>query len=260
MALAPSRNARRGCGTRPEAINIRHPAPMAMRAASSLVSIPPEPIADPGPPGHPQMRLGQGRNLGDVLRLGIQVGVRGVEAVHVRQQNQAVGADHLGDAGREPVVVPVTDFLGRHGVVLVDHRYRAAFQERDQRVDGVEIAAPVLAVIQCQEDLCRGDPVGAQDLLVRMGQPDLTGRGRGLTFLQPRGTRIDTQGPGAERNGARRYDHDLLAGGAHGRDLRTDCLQPIALQFAGRPVHEQCRTDLQDTAPDLRQPFGIECC
>ena len=47
-----------------------------------------------------------------------------VEAVDVRQQHQRVGADQMGDKGREPVVVAEPDLVGGDRVVLVDDRDR----------------------------------------------------------------------------------------------------------------------------------------
>ena len=99
---------------------------------------------------HSQVGVGQRRNLFDVLGVRVQVGIGGIETVHVRQQYQAVGADHLRHARREPVIVSVTDFLCRHRVVLVDHGDSSALQQREERIRSVQVTAAVFAVVQRQ--------------------------------------------------------------------------------------------------------------
>ena len=98
------------------------PADTAILAARILVAMPPEPTSDARAAGH---AFDLGRDVQDAideLRAGVGVRVRGVQAVHVRQQQQAVRARHLRDARGQPVVVAVADLGGRYGVVLVDDR------------------------------------------------------------------------------------------------------------------------------------------
>ena len=49
--------------------------------------------------------------------------IRGVQPIDVGQQDQTIGAGHLCDARRQPVIVAVTDFSRRHGIVFIDHRH-----------------------------------------------------------------------------------------------------------------------------------------
>src|SRR5690606_39642159 len=63
--------------------------------------------------GVPDLRYARGAGAG---------GVAVVDAVHVGQQHQQVGADQVGDEGGEPVVVAEADLVGGDGVVLVDDR------------------------------------------------------------------------------------------------------------------------------------------
>ena len=86
-------------------------------------------------------------------RIGIARRRRGVEPVDVGEQHQAVGADHGGDAGGEPVVVAVADLGGRDGVVLVDDRHGPQLEQRRDGGAGVEIAAALLGVAERQQDL-----------------------------------------------------------------------------------------------------------
>ena len=89
------------------------------------------------------VELGHLRNM-----LGPRVDVRvgRIEAIDVRKQDQTVGADHLGDPGREAIIVAVADFLGCDGVVLVYDGHGAALQQGEQRVRSVQISSPTLAV------------------------------------------------------------------------------------------------------------------
>ena len=62
--------------------------------------------------------------------LGIERRRRGVEPVDVGEQHQQVGAHHGRDARRQPVIVAIADFGGRHRVVLVDDRHRLHLEQR----------------------------------------------------------------------------------------------------------------------------------
>ena len=48
-----------------------------------------------------------------------------VEAVDVGEQDERIGTRQVGDERGQPVVVPETDLVGGHGVVLVHHRHGA---------------------------------------------------------------------------------------------------------------------------------------
>jgi len=75
---------------------------------------------------------------------GARVGV--VQAVHVGEHDQRVGGDEVHHQRRQAVVVAELDLLGRHGVVLVDDRHRAKFQQRTKRVPHVEVPLAILQV------------------------------------------------------------------------------------------------------------------
>ena len=68
-------------------------------------------------------------DLGNEPRRRIEVRIRGVQAGHVRQQQQAIRARHLRDARRQPVVVAVADLGGGHRVVFVDDGQRTEFEQ-----------------------------------------------------------------------------------------------------------------------------------
>ena len=100
-----------------------------------------------GVAGHRFDLGGDARHQRNVPGVGVGGRRRVVEAVDVGQQHQQVGARHRGDAGGEAVVVAVADLGGGDGVVLVDDRHAAPFQELADGRAGVEIAPPLLGVV-----------------------------------------------------------------------------------------------------------------
>ena len=155
------------------------------------------------PAGHvPELALELG-DLVDVARGLVEARVRGIEAVDVGQEHEAVRADHLRDARREPVVVTVAQLLSRNGVVLVHDRNGAVVQQREQRLARVQIADAALAVVDREQHLRRFDPEAREHLLIRVSEQDLScGRG-GLAVLETRAARIHLELPHAERDRAR---------------------------------------------------------
>src|SRR3546814_15628879 len=75
-----------------------------------------------------------------MLRAGLRR-IAVIEAVDVRQQDDAARARRLRDARREPVVVAKADFLGRDAVIFVDDRHDAQGKEPVEGSRGVEVAA-----------------------------------------------------------------------------------------------------------------------
>src|SRR3546814_15463100 len=74
-----------------------------------------------------------------MLRAGLRR-IAVIEAVDVRQQDDAARARRLRDARREPVVVAKADFLGRDAVIFVDDRHDAQGQEPVEGPRGVAVA------------------------------------------------------------------------------------------------------------------------
>ena len=129
--------------------------------------------------------LDQRNEIGGHARLRRRV----VEAVDVGQQHQQVGARHGGDARREPVVVAVADLVGGDGVVLVDHRHAAPFEQLADGRARIEIAAALLGVAQGEQDLSGRDAVPAERLRPGARERDLPDRGGGLRVLEPAAAR-----------------------------------------------------------------------
>ena len=91
---------------------------------------------------HRQMRRGR-----------VLARVGGVEPVDIRQQDQRIGAGHLGDAGGQPVVVAEADLGGGDRVVLVDDGDAAELEQGAEGGAGIQVAAAVLAVLEREEEL-----------------------------------------------------------------------------------------------------------
>ena len=147
--------------------------------------------------------IGDRAHLGDVFCILVQRRVCRVEAVDIRQEDQRIGHDQLGNSRGQPVVIAVTDFFGGDGVVLVDNGNDRAFEQTAERTAGIEEAAPVLGVVRRQKDLCCRDAMPRKRLLVGMCEPYLPCSGRGLQILEPGAPYVDSEYGTADRDRAR---------------------------------------------------------
>ena len=107
---------------RPRSARTGMPAPVAIRAASTLVTMPPVPT--PARPVRPMATPARSSSprTSSMRRRVRPARVAGVESVHIGQQDQQVGVDQRGHQRGEAVVVAEADLLGGDGVVLVDDR------------------------------------------------------------------------------------------------------------------------------------------
>ena len=173
-----------GWAMRPSAITICVPADVAMRAASILVRMPPRESSEAAPPAIASISRRDALDDRDQLRLRIVLRRRVVEPGDIGQQNQQIGARHGRDARGEAVIVAVADFAGRDRIVLVDDGHGAHGAEARQRRARIEIAPPLLGVLQGQQHLARGDAVRAERLRPGARQRDLADRRRRLAVLE----------------------------------------------------------------------------
>ena len=187
------------------------PEPAAMVAASTLVTIPPVPV--PALPVRPMVT--PSRSCGPVTcgdPLGAVRGRAVVEGVDVGEQHEGVGADQVGDEGREPVVVAEADLMGGDGVVFVDHGHDAEVQQPVQGAQGVGVLAAAHEVFGGEEHLADGDAVGPEGVGVAGHQQPLAhARGR-LLGGEVAGTLGEPERgePGGDRAGG--HQDDLGAG------------------------------------------------
>ena len=73
----------------------------------------------------------------------------------------------------QPVVIAEPDFVGGDGVILVDDGDSTELQEPVERIQRVDVAAPVLGIVEGKQELCGSRVVPAQCLLVGVHQPCL---------------------------------------------------------------------------------------
>ena len=245
----PSISAPSAPTARPSAIAMRQPAAMAMRPAISLVTMPPFDSSEAALPPIASISGVISRISGMKRGRGVAARIAGVEAVDVGQQHQRVGRDHLGDARAEAIVVAEADLVGRHRVVLVDHRHGAQPEQRAHGLARVEIAAALLGIVERQQHLRHGDAVARQRLLVGVGELDLAGGGGGLALLELERAGRQLEMRAAEPDGAGGDQHDLAAAFVQARDVVGQRFQPVAPDLALRLVDQDGGADLHD------QPF-----
>ena len=185
--------------------------------------------------------------------LGIAARIGGVEAVDVGQQHQHVGADHLRDARRQPVVVAEADFGRGDRVVLVDHRHGAQRQQLREGGAGVEVAAALLGVVRGQQDLRHGDAVARQRFLVGVRQADLAGRGRGLLLLQPQGAAAQPEMRGGRPRS--RPEETTMTSWPRRRQraMSSASASSQSRRISPSSADQQRRADLQHDPPRRRQ-------
>ena len=119
----------------------------------------------------------------------------------------------------------------------------------------IEIAPPLFGIAECQKNLRCNEAVCAGELLVGMGQRNLTDGGGRLALLEFKRTLRQLERMAAKRDRARRHEHDLFAGLCQRGHVVHQRRQPLGLELARRAVGQQRRADLHDNALSLG-PFG----
>jgi hypothetical protein len=165
--------------------------------------------------------------------------------------NFASGAGHGGNTRGETVVVAVADFIGRNRVVLVDHGHGAPFQQLGNGRTCVEIAPPLLGILQCHENLAGADAVRAQHFRPDPRQRDLAHGGSGLALFQLQRAARQFQPGSSERDRTRRDDQHVAALAMEFREIRGERRQPRRAHFARFLVDQKRGADLDDDTPEI---------
>ena len=149
----------------------------AIRAASSLLAIPPLPR--PLPPRPAEIDSSGSSAPTSVDQRGVVVDPRigRVQPVEVGQQHEQRGTHVVRHERGEPVVVAIANLVGRDRVVLVDDRYGAEFQQASQRAPGVQVLSTVDEVVRHEQHLGGHQPVIRQRIVPATHQPGLAGSG-----------------------------------------------------------------------------------
>ncbi|MBW8703497.1 hypothetical protein MBT84_28270 [Streptomyces sp. MBT84] len=121
-------------------------------------------------------------------------GVPVVHAVHVRQQDQQIGVDQVGDERGEAVVVAEADLVRGDRVVLVDDRERAHRQELVEGAGCVAVMGAATGVVGGEQHLADTDAVAGAGGGVTGHQQALADTGRGLLPGQVPGAAAQSEG------------------------------------------------------------------
>ena len=81
-------------------------------------------------------------DLLDERSLGVHPGVGCEETRRVSQEHQGGSVDEVGHKGGDAVVVAEPDLIVGNGVVLINHRHHAEFQQTVQGPPGVQVLGP----------------------------------------------------------------------------------------------------------------------
>ena len=141
-------------------------------------------------------------------------------------------------------------------VVLVDHRDAAERQQGGERRARVEVAAPVLGVLERQQQLGGGQAVRRQRLGPGLRQPDLPDRGGGLLLLEPQ-PRLQ---PGRARAGRGRWRRTRRRSPrcrARGRRRCRPPRRPARPARGAAVVHHQRAADLDHQQPRVAMRRGV---
>ena len=122
---------------------------------------------------------------------------------------------------------------------------------RAESLTGVQIAAPLLGVVEGQQDLPRDDAVRGKFVRPGAGERDLSDRGGGLAVLELQFAARQAGDRAAERDRSRGDDQNVGVAPVERDDVGDQCLEPILLQNPARGVDQQGRPHLDDDAREI---------
>ena len=189
--------------------------------------------ARPGPAQGDPGQVGAAAHLGDPPGPGLaRVGV--VQRVHVGQQDERPGPDHVRDQRGQPVVVAEPDLVRGHRVVLVDDRQDPEFEQPAQGALGVPVVRTAHQVIGAQQYLAGADAVPGERGGVPGDQQALSHARGGLLGGQVTGPARQPQRGQPGRDGSRGDQHDLGAAPGPGRERVGQGRDPVLVDPAPR--------------------------
>ena len=184
--------------------------------------------------------------------VGVDVRVGGVEPVDVRQQDQQIRIDALGDDGRQRVVVADAQLLRRHGVVLVDDGHGAQLQQAFQGVGEIAVALRGAGVVPGDEQLGHRVVIFPEQLVVNIHQLALSHRRRRLLGGDVLRTGFQAQFGDPHADGAGGDQDHLMRCVAHVADGLAQRLHAANIQMPRR-VRQGRGADFDD-APHTASP------
>jgi hypothetical protein len=176
-----------------------------------------------------------------------------VQAFDVGQDHEQRGADQVGDHRSQPVVVAECGFelLDTDGVVLVDDRHRAVFEDRQERVADVQIADAVVDVFGGEQHLGSAAAVPGECAVVGLDEKRLADGGDGLQFGEVGRAALQAEQTDAGADSAAADQHDALAHRADRVDLFGEAVDAFLIQPAVGMS--------QDASPHFDDD-GVGCC
>ena len=121
---------------------------------------------------------------------------------------------------------------------------------------GVEMAPPVLRIVEGEQDLGHGDAVAGKGLLIGMGEADLARGRRRLLLLQPQRARGEAEMAPADGDGAGGDQDHLLALRPERGHVIGQGLEPAPADIAALLLDQQGGADLDDDPPGPGQAGG----
>ena len=179
------------------------------------------------------------------LCLGVRLGVVGVHAVDVAEQDEQVGAPENRRLGAQVVVVADAELLDRNRVVLVYDRHHALVHQREERVADIERAVVVLKVVAREQKLPDVDAVLVERLSPAVDKLHLPDGAERLPVMDVLAPSPAADGAKPAHLCARRHDDNLLSlrdeRGAGGSEV----VQKVVVYGAVR-LCERVRADFDD--------------
>ena len=137
------------------------------------------------------------------------------QAFRVGENDQQVGAGEVYHHGCQKVVVTVTDLLHRDGVVLIDDRNRAHFEQSLQCILGKNEPAAVLEALTREQDLTHMLTMTGKGGSISLDKAALTHSCQGLFDLHGAGRLLVSHGLHPHENGSR-ADYNKVTLAVHG--------------------------------------------
>src|SRR5579883_655271 len=178
-----------GCSSFPDAMIICVPAATAIFAAASFVTIPPRESSVPASPAIASISGVIAVTTSSRLAAGLEEG----GAVYSPSTSES-------RTRQSEVIIPIANFRGRNGIILVNHRNRAELEQRSDGVARVEIAPPFLRVAGGHQNLSRAQAAVSKYGLIGVSESDLAYRGCGLRFFKAKRPAFQPQGAPAQGN------------------------------------------------------------
>ena len=155
----------------------------------------------------------------------IDLRVRRVQPVDIREDHHEVGVDEAGHERRQGIVVAEADLLDGHRVVLVHDGHHGQLQKPVKRIPRVQVGRAVRRVAPGEQHHARQHVPRPEGLGIGRGKGALPHGGRRLQARHVRRALGDAQCLQAAGNGRRRDDDHVPSGRANPRHLIGQIVQ-----------------------------------